>query len=417
MPRLPPPTRTDIAVVTRMAKFITISLLVYVAAYFCFTPVEATDPRDMDCIRHMIFAVTNPTGTEPLSHIRDRIEDIFSSRLSTSSCLRSSHSNVFDDLKKLFTILAQCIQGSRDNTYRPTLYEALALVCFHINMHYKLEDDYRRPGQERTNLVRPAYDWEALESYRDENAYLESVRSAISKIRKVNDLVPGTSNTGGGGPAPVLPPFSETPGALPAPSSSSPALPVYCGTRHDGPDYGYALPHGSAPMLGSTNPGIQLSEGYTDPEYLQYENEFGLPAYEQVGPSSSGTLNVPYDYGYAYDSAPMFGQSAVSETPGALPAPPSSSPALPVYCGTRHDGPDSGYDATAAATYVSDPQGALPAPSSPSHAWPSYSGTLYNTNDFEYAIPHDSAPWYDSTSFGADQHDPEVYLRDCQKPG
>ncbi|TPX30818.1 hypothetical protein SeLEV6574_g08582 [Synchytrium endobioticum] len=130
---------------------------------------------------------------------------------------------------------------------------------------------------------------------------------------------------------------SETSGALPAPLSSPHALPVYSGTHHDGPDSGYdataadayvsatqgalpdpssldswcgqirnqnddgpdflyAPPHGSAPMLGSTNPGIQLSDGYNDPQYYPYDTELALPAHEQVGPSSSGTTYKDPDF-------------------------------------------------------------------------------------------------------------------------
>ncbi|TPX40782.1 hypothetical protein SeMB42_g05878 [Synchytrium endobioticum] len=52
--------RIDIEVVTRMAKFITISLLAYAAAFLFFTPDRAVGITDDEkCIRDVIFAVTH----------------------------------------------------------------------------------------------------------------------------------------------------------------------------------------------------------------------------------------------------------------------------------------------------------------------------------------------------------------------
>ncbi|TPX44167.1 hypothetical protein SeLEV6574_g04673 [Synchytrium endobioticum] len=105
---------------------------------------------------------------------------------------------------------------------------------------------------------------------------------------------------------------SATQGALPDPSS----LDSWCGQitnqYDDGPDFLYTPPYGSAPILGSTNPGIQLSDGYNDPQYYPYDTEFALPAHEQVGPSSSGTLNNPYDYGL---DEPNFGYVSSHQAP------------------------------------------------------------------------------------------------------
>ncbi|TPX41267.1 hypothetical protein SeLEV6574_g06179 [Synchytrium endobioticum] len=81
--------RTDIAVVTRMAKFITISLLAYAAAFLLFTPVSATDPRDEPYIQGIISAVPDPTThIDPLSYIKHRIDEIVSSGLSGTSCTK-----------------------------------------------------------------------------------------------------------------------------------------------------------------------------------------------------------------------------------------------------------------------------------------------------------------------------------------
>ncbi|TPX43464.1 hypothetical protein SeMB42_g04712 [Synchytrium endobioticum] len=304
MPRLPPPTRTDIAVVTRMAKFITISLLAYAAAFLFFAPVRAPRSYSNDqCLRDMILAATNPTSRQaPLLYLIQRIDVIITLGLTKFSCtkeegsanpeqlpqeridlVRFFHRHVFYDLKRLVIKLTGYIEYSLDTT-RPTLYEAQAIICFQINWHYHQERTYRQAV-----LARGSCRLQEL-----------LVRNAISQARNVNDLVPGTSNPAGGGPALVLSLFSETQGALPAPPSSSPALPVYSGTRHDGPDFGY------------------------------------------------GAIDA-----HTYASDPQ----------GALPDPSSSSPALPVYSGTRHDGPDSGYGAIDAPTYASDLQGALPDPS------------------------------------------------------
>ncbi|TPX31112.1 hypothetical protein SeLEV6574_g08562, partial [Synchytrium endobioticum] len=337
--------RIDIEVVTRMAKFITISLLAYAAAFLFFTPVrEARQTDDDICIDDMIRTARHPsTGRHPLSYIRDRIESIVSktSRGSKAPCdegeqlkfpdqvhpdhivdLRKFHEHVFNKLKSQFESLTKAINDN-NNDVRQALRKAQAIVWTSMINHYHLEGQFRAlrgivggtPLQNELEL--PAYDWETFKRYVDANAYLESLRSLI------------VSETAGALPAPPssaheLPvnsdirhdePDSEydataadtyvsaTQGALPDPSS----LDSWCGQiknqYDDGPDFLYTPPHASAPILGSTNPGIQLSEGYNDPQYLPYDTEFALPAHEQVGPSSSGTLNNPYDYG---DDEPNF---------------------------------------------------------------------------------------------------------------
>ncbi|TPX48928.1 hypothetical protein SeLEV6574_g01773 [Synchytrium endobioticum] len=429
-----------------MAKFITISLLAYAAAFLFFTPVRAGRHNQDDiCIQDMMAAAENPDrGIHPLSPIRDRMKDIFITT-STSpaiqcsmgevlatpenipkkrfAILRSFHHSVFDKLKRLFERLTKVINNKDYNVVRQILPEAQALVFSGILWHCRQEGVFRslrgfRAGRStQKELTLPAYDCALFEEYVDEKAYVESLRrlAGLPATPSSSPAWPVNSGTrhdepDSGYDATAADTYvSETQGALPDPSSLDCWFDHIRNQNDDGPDYGYALPHGSAPMLGSTNPGIQLSEGYTDPEYLQYENEFGLPAYEQVGPSSSGTLNVPYDYGYAYDSAPMFGQSAVSETPGALPAPPSSSPALPVYSGTLNDPYDYGYAYDSAPTFgqsaVSETPGALPAPPSSSPPLPVYSGTFDDALDFGYTLLLNSAQLSGTASPGTQPSD------------
>ncbi|TPX30086.1 hypothetical protein SeLEV6574_g08636, partial [Synchytrium endobioticum] len=304
-----------------MVKFITISLLAYAAAFLFFTPIRAGRQfLDDLCIHDMIVAAIYPDrGIHPLSLIRDRIGCIVSRACNDSkikcsiaevletpgnidsdriSPLRRFHESVFNDLTILFQWLTQAIRYN-DNI-RPTLEEAQALVFFGINWHCDLVKTFRELHKSRrlkgrlprTELALPLFEWAIVEKYVNEDAYLELIRSAVS----------------------------ETPGALPAQSSSSPALPVNSGIGHDapdsgydatvadtslsesqkalpdpssldscydhirnqndeGPDFGYVPPHGRAPMFDSTNPGIQLSDGYNDPQYYPYDTEFALPAH------------------------------------------------------------------------------------------------------------------------------------------
>ncbi|TPX45790.1 hypothetical protein SeLEV6574_g03657 [Synchytrium endobioticum] len=346
--------RIDIEVVTRMAKFITISLLAYAAAFLFFTPVREARQRDDDiCIHRTIFAVTNPThGTVPLSCISDRIKIIVSkiSNILRTKCiieevlelpanllperyasLRGFHESVFNKLKFLFESLTEAINNNNNDIVRQVLREAQGLVFTGILWHRKQEGIFKefigsRGRWPQKKLKLPLYQWKTFWRYVDEEAYLELLRSLRD---------------------------SETSGALPAPLSSPHALPVYSGTHHDGPDSEYdataadtyvsatqgalpdpssldswcgqitnqyddgpdsryAPPYGNAAMFDSTNPGIQLSDGYNDPQYYPYDTELALPAHEQVGPSSSGTLNNPYDYGY---DEPNFGYVPSHQAP------------------------------------------------------------------------------------------------------
>ncbi|TPX33558.1 hypothetical protein SeLEV6574_g08368 [Synchytrium endobioticum] len=104
------------------------------------------------------------------------------------------------------------------------------------------------------------------------------------------------------------------------------------------------------------------------------------PSSSPALPVYCGTFDDALDFGYGAINAPTY----VSETQGALPAPPSSSPALPFYSGTFDDALDFGYGAINAPTYVSETQGALPAPPSSSPALPFYSGTFDDALDFGY---------------------------------
>ncbi|TPX44603.1 hypothetical protein SeMB42_g04272 [Synchytrium endobioticum] len=293
--------RIDIEVVTRMAKFITISLLAYAAAFLFFTPDRAVGITDDEkCVRDVIFAVTHPiTGTEPLSYIRGRIKYFVSSVSKRSRCrcsmdevrkgptevdpqryttLRNFHDRVFAKLKGLFECLTKAINENNNDNVLQTLRMAQALVWPDMINHLHLEGSFRSSrgsGPSAQNeLELPAYDWEAFKRYVDANAFLESLRSLF---------------------------VSETAGALPAPSSSAHALPGYSGTRHDGPDSGYgataAETYVSDTQGALPDPSLLDSWRDHDPQDLPYDTEFALPAHEQVGPSSSGTLNNPYDYG------------------------------------------------------------------------------------------------------------------------
>ncbi|TPX50541.1 hypothetical protein SeLEV6574_g00859 [Synchytrium endobioticum] len=286
-----------------MAKFITISLLAYAAAFLFFTPDRAVGiTKDETCIRDFIFAVIDPiTGTDPFSIIRERVNKIVieTAQGRKAPCymheilevpenldkdritpVRKFHAYVFKQLKTLFERLTKAINDT-NNYVQQTLRMAQALVWPDMINHLHLERKFRAskgivggtPLQNELEL--PPFVWETFERYVDENEYLVSALNALSGIL----------------------------GALPAPPSSAHELPVNSDIRHDGPDFLYTAPHGSAPILGSTNPGIQLSDGYNDPQCLPYDTEFALPAHEQVGPSSSGTLNNPYDYG---DDEPNF---------------------------------------------------------------------------------------------------------------
>ncbi|TPX40842.1 hypothetical protein SeMB42_g05853 [Synchytrium endobioticum] len=274
--------RIDIGVVTRMVKFITISLLAYAAAFLFFTPVRAPDPvPKKQCIRQLIHAAENPSlGKEPLSFIRESIRIIIDHELSNTICneedvfkhptqipeefvpsVRDFHECVFHYLKRLYEHVADFISDKEYRKARKILLEARALVWFHIYRHYHQERAYRSMTPEsrlpREKLELPHYKWANVEMNVDENAFLESVRSAVSEATYVNDLVPDTSNAAGGGPAPELSPFSETPGALPAPSS---AWLSYSGTLDDPYDSGSTSLHGRASMYDSTSFGADQSD-------------------------------------------------------------------------------------------------------------------------------------------------------------
>ncbi|TPX43184.1 hypothetical protein SeLEV6574_g05191, partial [Synchytrium endobioticum] len=223
-----------------MVKFI--YLFAYVAAFFFFAPVTPQVHPNDQCIQGMISAIMDPTSEiDPLSSIRDRIKHIISSAVKITSCtteeifkdpsqirkknipfIRALHHIIFDDLNSLFRVLSDCINDKQRSRVRKALQKAQALVCSHINIHFYLEGVYRGRIAILGNTAKPTlppYEWKNVEWYGNEEAYLELVRrSAVSETRYVNDVAPGTSNTAGGGPAPVLSPFSETQGALPAPS-------------------------------------------------------------------------------------------------------------------------------------------------------------------------------------------------------
>ncbi|TPX40420.1 hypothetical protein SeMB42_g06021 [Synchytrium endobioticum] len=119
--------RIDIGVVTRMAKFITISLLAYAAAFLFFTPVRAGRHNQDDiCIQDMMAAAENPDrGIHPLSPIRDRMKDIFITT-STSPAIQCSMGEVLatpeNIPKKRFAILRSvaCDSHPRRLTCRVT---------------------------------------------------------------------------------------------------------------------------------------------------------------------------------------------------------------------------------------------------------------------------------------------------------
>ncbi|TPX33810.1 hypothetical protein SeMB42_g07422 [Synchytrium endobioticum] len=286
-----------------MAKFTTISLLAYVAALLFFTPVNAPHPEDEPYIQGIISAVTNPTTQiDLIGYIQSRIKDIESFGLAETTCtkedvfkvtknipkeciplVRSYHHTAFDSFNQLFKILTVCINDYRCHDAIQVLYEARALVCFHINRHYRLERAYRKRTPKQlcdhiARLTRPTYDWKSLKGYKTDIDYLDGT------------LHDGPDSGYGVIDAPTY--VSEPQGALPAPSSSLPAWPFYSGTRHDGPDSGYALLYDSAQLSGSTSREIQLSDIYMDPPHRHHGPEFERAAHDHVG--SSGGLTLPH---------------------------------------------------------------------------------------------------------------------------
>ncbi|TPX48930.1 hypothetical protein SeLEV6574_g01771 [Synchytrium endobioticum] len=183
--------RIDIAVVTRMVKFITISLLAYVAAFFCFTPVEATDQQAvLDLISHELARANNPnpisTIDDVLLHIHNRINVIISDRQlkvnAATLCkilhecnddmsakqmrhARSYLKSVFDGLNGLFHWIAFYMNEAQYLPAQEALQRALALVAPHLKWHYDLEAKYRPSAyashQMETSSL-PPYDWEGV---------------------------------------------------------------------------------------------------------------------------------------------------------------------------------------------------------------------------------------------------------------
>ncbi|TPX32677.1 hypothetical protein SeLEV6574_g08442, partial [Synchytrium endobioticum] len=242
-----------------MANFITISLLAYAVAFLFFTPVRmAGKTEDERCIKKILFAAYKPTtGKDPLSFIRDRMKCIVSETPNSSrtvciieevlvdpanvhpqryTSLRFVHEFVFKRLKSLFECLTEAINIINNDNVRQKLREAQGLVFSGIKWHHKQERLIESKGRSaQKKLAFPQHDSATIERYVDEEAYLKSLRRLKVAL--------------------------ETSGALPATT----AVP----------------PYGNAPMFDSTNPGIQLSDGYNDPQYYPYDTEFALPAHEQ----------------------------------------------------------------------------------------------------------------------------------------
>ncbi|TPX45669.1 hypothetical protein SeLEV6574_g03735 [Synchytrium endobioticum] len=174
-----------------MAKFIAISLLAYVAAFFCFTPVEATDRKAVEKMISVIKkagnSVSESTIDDALLHIHERIDTIMSDLVlpmdvatiynilherndnmsdDQRKYARSYHQTAFDELNRLFIRIADFMNKAEylhDNAVQQILQEALALVAPPLKWHHHQETKYRQNVKTHPALMPPSlppYHWE-----------------------------------------------------------------------------------------------------------------------------------------------------------------------------------------------------------------------------------------------------------------